>query len=120
MATYTKEILSGSTDGRSIMITATSTPGTIVHTGPTATTTIDEIWLYAVSSSTSDMAVTLEWGGVTAPIDHIEYTVTAESGLHLLAPGIPLKGNSTPLIVRAFTGGASHVNLYGYVNRIAA
>tara|TARA_B100001750_G_C15404429_1_gene544348 strand:- start:638 stop:1000 length:363 start_codon:yes stop_codon:yes gene_type:complete len=115
---YTKRLLSGSTDGKSIMITATATPGTIVHTGSSTATDIDEIWIYAVSSSANDMKVTLEWGSTTPPEAHIEYTVTQESGLHLLAPGIPLKGNATPLVVRAFTGGASHVNLFGFVNRI--
>ena len=118
MATFTKLLLSGSTDGKSVMIAATASPGTIVHTGPTDPTTIDEIWLYGVGSSGTDMPVTLEWGGVATPNDHIAYTVTSQTGLHLLAPGIPLKGNSTPLIIRAFTNGASHVNLYGYVNTI--
>jgi len=38
MATFTKEILSGSTDGRPILVAATASAGTVIHTGPTVAT----------------------------------------------------------------------------------
>ena len=72
MATFSKELLSTSTDGRAIKVAATATAGTLIHTGSTTATTIDEVWLYAVNSDTTDRKLTLEWGGVTVPDDLIE------------------------------------------------
>ena len=120
MATFSKTILSGSTDGKGIKVAATATAGTTIHTGSSTATTLDEIWLYAVNTSASDVKLTVEWGGVAAPDDHIEYTVKAENGLYLIAAGLLIKGNATPLVVRAFAGTANVISIHGYVNRITA
>ena len=120
MATFSKELLSASTDGRSIKVAATATAGTLIHTGSTTATTIDEVWLYAVNSDSTDRKLTLEWGGVTVPDDLIEITIGAEAGLVLVAPGLLIKGNSTALLVRAFAATANVVDIHGYVNRITA
>jgi hypothetical protein len=120
MATFTKQILSGSTDGRMIKVVATATAGTTIHTGSATATTFDEVWLYAVNSDTTDRKLTIEWGGVSAPDDLIEFTVEAENGLYLIVPGLVLKGNATPLVVKAFCASANVVSIAGYVNRITA
>ena len=120
MATFTKQILSGSTDGKAIKVAATATAGTTIHTGSSTATTLDEVWVYAVNTSASDVKLTIEWGGTTSPDDHIEYTVKAENGLYLIVPGLILKGNATPLVVRAFAATANVITLSGYVNRITA
>ena len=120
MATYTKNILSGSTDGRAIKVAATATPGTTIHTGDSTATTYDEIWLYAQNTSAADVKLTIEWGGTTSPDDLIELTITTEAGLTLVSPGLLLKGNATPLVVKAFAASANVVTLHGYVNQITA
>lgn len=120
MATFAKQTLSGSTDGRAILVAATATPGTTIHTGSSTATTFDEVWLYAMNTDTTDRKLTIEWGGVTAPNDLIEFTVKAESGLYLIVPGLVLKGNATPLVIRAFAATANVVTITGYVNRISA
>ena len=119
MATFTKQILSGSTDGRAIKVAATATPGTLIHTGSSTATTIDEVWLYAQNTDTTARKLTIEWGGTTAPDDLIELTVGPESGLVLVAPGLLIKGNATALIVRAFAATTNVVTIHGYVNRIS-
>jgi hypothetical protein len=119
MATYSKSILSGSTDGRGILVAATATAGTLIHTGSTTVATLHEVWLYAVNTSASNVKLTIEWGGATAPNDHIEYTVVAENGLYLITPGLLIKGNATALTVRAFAATASVISIHGYVNVIA-
>jgi hypothetical protein len=119
MATFTKTILSGSTDGKAIKVAATSSAGTTIHTGSTTTTTLDEVWLYAVNSSATAVKLTIQWGGTTSPDDDIELTIGAESGLILVVPGLILKGNATPLVVRAFAATTNVINISGYVNRIA-
>jgi len=120
MATFSKIALSSSTDGRMIKVAATATAGTTIHTGSATATTFDEVWLYAVNSDTTNRKLTIEWGGVSSPDDLIEFTVPSESGLFLIVPGLVIKGNATPLIVRAFCATADVVNIAGYVNRITA
>jgi len=120
MATYTKTILSGSTDGKGILVAATATAGTTLHTGSSTTTTLDEVWLYAVNTSTSAVKLTVEWGETTAPNGNIELTIAAESGLVLVAPGLLIKGNATPLVVRAFAATTNVIVVHGYVNQITA
>jgi hypothetical protein len=120
MATYTKQILSGSTDGKGVLVAATATAGTLIHTGSTTTTTLDEIWLYAVNTSTSSVKLTIEWGEATAPNGNIEVTVLPEAGLVTVIPGLLIKGNATALTVRAFAGTTNVIVVHGFVNRIEA
>lgn len=120
MATFSKQILSGSTDGKAIKVAATASAGTTIHTGSTTATTLDEVWLYAVNSSAADVKLTVQWGGTTSPDDDIEYTVKAENGLYLIVPGLILKGNATALVVRAFAATTNVITIHGYVNRITA
>ena len=120
MATFSKIPLSGSTDGRGIHIDDNATPGKTIHTGSATATITDEIWLYAMNYDTTDRKLTIEWGGVSSPDDLIEFTVPAESGLYLITPGLVIKGNATPLVVKAFCATANVVNIACFVNRITA
>ena len=120
MATFSKLQLSGSTGGRLIKVAATATAGTTIHATGTSSSVLDEIWLYAVNSDTTDRKLTLEFGGTTAPDDLIEQTITAESGLILIVPGLLLSGDgSSARTVRAFAATANVVMIGGFVNRIA-
>lgn len=117
MATFSKQLLSGSTNGKAIKVAATATAGTLIHTAASGTSTIDEIWLYAHNTSASAVKLTIEWGEATAPDGHIEINIGAEgTGMVLVAPGIPLQNS---LVVRAFAATANVINIFGYVNRIA-
>ena len=121
MATFNKAKLSGSTDGMAIKVTGTGTGSTVtVHTAVAGTTAgvFDEIWLYANNTSSSAVKLTIEWGGVSSPDDLIELSIAAESGLVLVSPGLVIKGNATPLVVRAFAATTNVINIAGYVNRI--
>ena len=120
MATFSKIALSGSTDGKLIKVVQTATAGTTIHTGSATATTFDEVWLYAVNSDSSDVKLTIEWGGVSSPDDLIEQTIETEAGLILVVAGLVIKGNATPLVVRAFAASANVVMIGGYVNRITA
>ena len=119
MASFSKIELSGSTDGRPIKVAATSSPGTTIHTAQSGTGTdnYDEIWLFASNTDTSDVKLTLEWGGTSSPDDLIEETITAEDGLVLVAPGLILQNS---LVVKAFAASGNVVNIVGFVNRITA
>lgn len=117
MATFSKRLLSGSTDGKAIKVAATATAGTTIHTAVSGTTNLDEIWLYAVNSSASSVKLTIEWGEATAPDGNIEVSIAAESGLVLVAAGLLLQNS---LVVKAFAGTANVIMIHGFVNRITA
>ena len=115
MATYSKELLSGSSNGKQIKVAATATPGTTIHTAVAGTTDLDEIWIYAVNSSNAGVKLTIEWGEATAPDGNIEVTLGAEDGYQLIVPGLLLQDG---LVVKAFAGTADVILINGYVNRV--
>ena len=116
MALFTKLPLSGSTNGRNIVVGATGSPGTVIHTAQASTTYVDEIWAYAVNSSINSTKLTIQFGGTTTNSDDIELSIAPESGLILVLPGLVLNNG---LVVRAFAGTANVININGYVNRIS-
>ena len=117
MATYSKELLTGgAADGTGIGLAIDSGTYTTIHTTVATATTLDEIWLYAMNTDTVDRKITLKFGGITDPDDFIEYTVTAETGLVLVVPGLVLAGGG--LIVLGAAAVGSKVTVYGYANRI--
>ena len=120
MATFTKQKLSGSTDGKAIKLTGTNSAGAVtVHAAVAGTTvgTFDEIWLYANNTSTSAVKLTVEWGTATAADGNIELTIAAEAGLVLVIPGLILQN---AMVVEAFAATADVILLTGYVNAITA
>jgi hypothetical protein len=115
MATFSKRILSGSTDGKAIKVVQTATAGTTIHTAVSGTSNIDEVWLYAINSSASSVKLTIEWGEASAPDGNIELTVLPEAGLVTVIPGLLLQNS---LVVKAFAGTANVICIHGFVNRI--
>ena len=122
MATYSKIALSGGgADGTGIELAIDSGTFTTIHTTTTTATTLDEIWLYAQNTDTSDRKLTLKFGGTDDPDDLIEVTIPTEAGLVLVVPGLILAGKaSTGLILLGAGAAASKMTVYGYVNRITA
>jgi hypothetical protein len=123
MATLSKLALqpAGTTgDGLGILVVATATAGTAIHTASATATTIDEVWLYAYNNHSSSILLTIEYGGVTSPKDVIKQTLTAQSGLVLVVAGLLVQGNATPKVIRAFAATANQISIFGYVNRITA
>ena len=115
MATYSKQKLSDSTNGRNIKVAATATAGTAIHTAVAGASDLDEIWLYACNTDSTDRKLTIEFGGTTAPDELTEITLTAEAGWVLVCPGLLLQNG---LVVKAFAAAANVVNINGFVNRI--
>lgn len=113
---YKKRKLSASADGRGLKVTATSSPGTLIHeaVASRAANEWDAVYLRAVNTSAVAVKLTIEWGGTTAPDDHIEITIPPESGFTQVIEGHVLQ-NGVP--VRAFASVSNAVVLHGYVNR---
>ncbi len=120
MATFSKVKLSGSPDGRGLVVAATSSTGTTIHVTGTSSTVLDEVWLYAYNSDTAAITLTVEFGGTTAPKDNIKLSIPATSGLTLVVPGLILSGTgSAASTITAFAGTTNKIVITGYVNRIA-
>jgi hypothetical protein len=119
MATISKVLLSGSTDGMPIPLdggTASAGADTI-HTAGSGTSNLDEIWLWATNQSTTQsVLVTIEFG---LPDDHAGKIVQLINPSETIAivPGIPLCNSK---VVEAFASVVDVVNIFGYVNRITA
>lgn len=117
MATVSRIPLSGSTHGRPIKVTGTSTGASVtVHTAQSSTTTVDDVTIYAYNSDTQSRTLTIEFGGTTSPDDLIVTPIPAQQGLVLVVPGMPLRNS---LVVKAFASSANVVTVSGFVNRVA-
>lgn len=117
MASISKTLLSGSTNGRMIQVTATGTgSANTIHTAVSGTENLDEISLYAVNTGASDVLVTIEYGG-TGTANEIKFTIPGQVGHVQIVEKLLLQNG---LVVRAYAATGSVVNIGGYVNRITA
>jgi len=67
--TFTKKILSGSTDGKPITITGSNTAGSnTLHTASVVDGLITEVYITVYNTHTEDVDITLEWGETTKPM----------------------------------------------------
>ena len=115
---FQKLPLSGSDDGRSILISAvTSASATQIHTAPPSGSTItDEVYLYAYNDSTASVILNLQWGGGLEPGDIVRTTITARSGRNFIVDGRLIQNGHT--ISAYATNGANALAVEGFINRI--
>lgn len=121
MATYTKQTLSASTNGKAVNVTATGVSTTLIHTTLASASSTDEVWLYATNSTTSDITFNLLYGGTDFVNDILfEGVIEAYSGSVLICPGLIARGDGTTgFSVYGNSSAASGINVFGYVNRIS-
>lgn len=116
MATYSIEKLSGSTDGKGIKVTGTSSAADVtVHTATAGANDIDLVTLYAVNQDTVDRTLTIAWGAETSPDNLITLTIPAQSGMVLVTDRLPIMNS---LVVGAWASAANVVMVYGHVQRV--
>jgi len=116
MATISRQLLSASTNGRGVAVAATTSPGTIIHTAPAGTTSMDEVYLYAANIGTADVLLVIQHGG-TSTSDEVDFTIPAGVGLVEIGGRLMIQNG---LVVRAYAGDANVINIFGHVNRIVA
>ena len=122
MASMSKHLLSGCTNGKAIKLTDTASSvntdaGYLIHTAVSGTSNLDEVWLWAMNTDSVDRKLTTEFGGVASPDDLIEVTISAEAGLVQVVPGLLLQNG---LHIKAFAAAANVITIHGFVNRITA
>lgn len=113
MATFGVALLSGTpASGRVIPVAATATPGTLIHTAVAGAVSFDEVTVYASNVTATAATLTVEWGGVGDPSDHLvkAYVIPPNSPPVPIATGQRMNGG---LIIRAFSGTASAINISG-------
>jgi len=110
-------LLSGSTHGKNILITATgSTSPTLIHTAVAGSVQMDEIWLYAMNTDPSnDVSIAILFGGTSSPADLIEAKIPHGEGLCLVIPGFVINNGVS---VSAYATAGSIVSVNGFINRI--
>ena len=118
MATISRVLLSGSTNGKPIKIVATATLGTTIHTAVTGTGAYDELYVWVTNTSGAVVTLTVEFGGATSPDNHLvdTYSIPANSLPIPICTGQVLQN---ALLCTMFAGTANVLVATGYVNRIA-
>ncbi len=119
MPTFSKQKLSGSTDGKGIKVAATSIgSGDTIHTAQATTTggLGDNITIFAQNNDTVTRILTLGWGGTTDPDDLIIQSIASKSGLALIVADLFLWNS---LVVKAAADATNKVIIFGYVNKIS-
>lgn len=117
MATYSRALLSASTNGRPIALATSASPGTTIHTTGTSTSGYDEVYLWANNVNGTSVALTIEFGGTTTA-DRVCNSVSIPG----FSPPIPILTGQVlngSAVVRGFCDTASAIIVEGYVNRIS-
>ena len=115
MAVLSKVLLSGSSNGRLIQVTGTATGmANTVHTAVSGTSSLDEVNVYAINTSASDVLLTIEYGG-TGTANEIKFTIPGQVGLVQIVEKLLLQNGA---VVKAYAATGSVINVGGYVNRI--
>ena len=121
MATWSRQQLSGSSNGLPIPINASSSPGTTIHGVSTATTTKDAVYVWAFNMATTQSQVTAEMFG-TASNFAMTQILPALSGAYAIVPGDALTGgtatgSSSGNTLTIFATASNRVSVFGYVDR---
>jgi hypothetical protein len=112
---FTKNKLSGSVNGKSILLTGTaSAVSTPLHTAVAGTTAFDEVWLYGYNSAATSNTVTIEWGDTTVSGTY-KVPIPSKSGRTIIADGRLINNG---LVISAFADTASVAIIDGFVNQI--
>jgi hypothetical protein len=118
MATLTKRLLSGSTNGKPIKVTGTGTGATVtIDTAIAGTSAIDFVTLYADNDSTTlDVVLTLEIGGTTDPDNLLKVFIPKRNvdgdGRRCILKNQPMQNGNT---IKAFAGTANVIKITGSV-----
>jgi hypothetical protein len=121
MATFSKIPLSQSTNGKSILLSLSASPGILLHTTGTSVADVDEVYIYASNNTTYDTGITLFWGSSAVSHNIMNLSINAYAGITTVVPGLILRGDgSIGSPIYAYVTNPSAVNITGYINRITA
>lgn len=118
MGTWSKILLSGSTNGQGISVTGlTPSTGTLVHTAITGSGgAVDSVILYAHNTVTTARELSLAIGPTTAPNSRYTQVLPALdlAGVQPVMPGLIVNNAQQ---IRAYATAVDGVRVFGWVNR---
>ena len=116
MTEVTRVGLSGSADGEMILVTATSTVGTTIHTSTNqvSASRYDEVWLFASNNHSSSVDLTIEIDVANTSTSHFLITIPSKDGLYAVLPGVSVHNGK---MITAFAATGSVINIVGYVEQ---
>ena len=113
MDSFQKLVLSGSTNGIGIPISAiTSGTANTLHTADS--TSLDEVWLSFTNNSALDAFLTVAIGGIGST-NLINVTIPAGRGFVPVISGLTFTGG---VVIKAYASITGSIVAYGFVNRI--
>lgn len=113
--TITPKLLSGSTNGRGIPVTAIISSGAdVIHTAAAGTTQIEYVTIEGVNIHTANVTLTIEFGGQAAG-DQITIEIGPDRGFAVVVDRLPINNG---LVIRAYASVASVINLFGQVSSV--
>lgn len=115
MATYSRSLFSGATNGRPLALSI-STNTTTVHTVGTSTTAYNEVYLWANNVTGAAALLTLQFGTTTADRVCSSLSIPANS------PPIPIitgQNVSGGVSLSGYSDTANAINVQGYINVIS-
>ena len=102
--TYSPVIISESTNGLGILVTATESPGTLIHTvNVTGTDHREEIRILAYNASTASQPIQIEWGATDLNTRSFKMLVGRDVPANI-QPATFLNLTATTSQIRIFTG----------------
>lgn len=107
---------SGSTNGRPIQVSATSSPGDLLHAVSSTSGEWDEVWVWVSNTSSSQRTISLELGGTSAN-DLWVANIPPNRADVLVLKGHRFPGAAS-LNIRAFVDSGTDLNVRVNVNRI--
>ena len=120
MATYSRVLLSGSTNGKPVLVNQT-TQGTAVtiHTAVAGTTSFDEIYVWCANTtgSAATISILADDGSIVDPDDYYVKALSIPAN----SPPIPvITGQvlNNTYILKIFASVNNAITFEGYVNRI--
>jgi len=116
MAVYSRQLLSGSTNGKPIPVVAIVTIGTTIHTAVAGAASFDELYCWVTNVTGAAATLTIEWGAAgTGSQMTTSYSIPANSAPTQIVFGQVLQNG---LLCTMFSSVASALNITGFVNRI--
>ncbi len=109
-------VLSGSTRGRPVLITATASTGTTLHTATTTAGEVDRIFIWLANTDDEAQTVTLEFGA-TGASSEVEILVPPHE--KVLAVDGELLGGAATDTITAYASTGSVVKATGRVERLS-
>jgi hypothetical protein len=117
MVTYSKLLLSASTNGRAIPVSLTGTTGNLIHAAIADVNNLDEVYLYGINNYGSNINGTV-WFGGTNPSDAIITSIPPNGSGRVQIVDGRLLNNNLPITVTTTQAGTNGIFIEGFVNRI--